>query len=294
MAGVLKTQKDIERARQQADELKQKVKKLKREIRESSGRLASSAERLCGRTVLRLLQQGTPLSPEAIITQARAIAGKSDQDAFVLLAERLGEMPAQGEGARNITLDPTVRFVLGETLRTTPIAEPVAYAEVALTPVGERDFTKASTEAHRSQLISLIDAEGPIGRELIYARIRQIWGLSQAYPAIKKRIDAHIDALRSDDRILEDGESFWTVGCQMKPRRRSKRFREIYSSDLVPAIELRAAIVQRLLVDAGSIDEITAAVCEMIGYEATILALKMRVQRCMEALYINGDVIVSR
>lgn len=294
MVGILRTQKDIDRARQRADELKQQVKQLKREIRASSGRITGQAERLCGRTVLHLLRQGKPLSAEAIATQARAMAGQADRDALDLLVEQLNSMPARGEGSRDVTLDPGVRFALGENQRATKRAEPVGYAEAPLVPVVGGDFSKASPDAHQAHLLSLIEAEGPIDRELIYTRIRQSWGLPQAHPALKKAIDACLDALSSEARIRGDEASHWSVGCEVRPRKRSKQFRETYSSDLVPAIELQAAIVQCLLRGEGTTDDIIAAVCEMIGYEATSFALKTRVRRGIVALYSSGDVVAIR
>ncbi|KST56740.1 hypothetical protein AO398_26855 [Methylobacterium sp. GXS13] len=295
MTGILKTQRAINAAQQRADELRQEAKQLKRAIREGSGRLKAQSERLCGQVVLHLLRQGTPASQEAIVAQARVMASGREQEALDLLLEQLRDIPRPDTRSEQITQDPNIKFLLGETLTQTSICEPAEYKEAAASSIKVTDaFFASSPETLREHLIRVIAEEGPISYGMVYTRVRKIWGLAQAVPAMKDAIKSHLTALRDGGHIAGDQESFWPIDHKTVPRRRSKSFREIYGSELIPKVELRAAIVQRLIRVPSTKHEITASVAEQLSYELKSQGLKARIEDEIAQMYKAGDIVAKR
>lgn len=295
MAGILTTNRKIDSARKRIEALEQKAKALKKDIRESSKRLEYHSERICGRAVLHLLSQGVPLSPEAIMEQAQASTRPKEQDALDRLIELIQSDAAVSDSTDKIKADPNVRFRLNESQNDVSTLDPVQYQMAENCSIeADVNFPSAAPDIQQNYLKVLIDAEGPITREVAHRRMAQMLGLSHAYTAVKDAINNQLDAMKEARSIFGDGNSFWPVDCHIRPRERPDIFRNMFSFDQIPKIELHAAIIHCLARQESTKMEIIASVSSQLGYKSIRDTMKSRINSVIDNLYKDKRIVIAK
>jgi len=214
-------------------------------------------------------------------------AAEIDRLRSVLEAARVAEGPAfRGANKDGILIPvaPATSIFTPETVLPPP-SEMSAPAYVAST------FTvTVSVEPHEAPLplltdlvIRIVEAEGPIHRELLARRVAAAFGKARTGGRIRSASDAALDRAVRTGRCLLDGEFAMTAGQRNTPLVRDRSGKDAPAkADQIAPIEIRAAAA-RVIAECGEMsnEELVVATARLLGFSRIGSDLKGWVEACL-------------
>jgi very-short-patch-repair endonuclease len=143
-----------------------------------------------------------------------------------------------------------------------------------------------STAAMAGIVARIIEMEGPIHEAEIVARVRDLWGLGRAGSRIQKAVGAALRVLAARDAHAVHEKCWRLRTAVVIARDRSDvTSASLRKPDLLPAEELRAAILDIVRASAGATRaELPQAVARRLGFAATSAALRQRIDEQVPTL----------
>jgi hypothetical protein len=145
-------------------------------------------------------------------------------------------------------------------------------------------------------LLRIIQIEGPIHRDELLLRLRDLLSLTRTPPRLQDNFGQAIDLLVNGDQCVLDDECLDLPDRPVTVRSRDNVASvNLRKPDLLPISEIRAAIYQ--LIDAAhgvAADEVPMAVARVFGLRTTPPALRQKVNSVVEQLLATGQLAPIR
>lgn len=226
-----------------------------RNRRHAMERLRAAVEAACAED-----PHAVRVAPPVVVDGSGGNCGNGDSTAE---AERGGPVSTgRGESAEGATGGPTVPRVEFVTVHAGPAPWSRPYQDVTpdlLAEVRERSSRQRGMRGVELQdpealdvvadvVLCVVEVEGPVEKEVIYARVRLAWGLGRAGQVVRDRIDRALRRLLKKGKIVQNGTGYDRPGHETEfartpTERCTRRVAE------VPAAERR--LVLRNVVDEG-------------------------------------------
>ncbi len=176
-----------------------------------------------------------------------------------------------------------------------PLSEsgPPLYREAVLHEVPfTQDLASTSPAILARFVTDVIDAEGPVHRDEVIARIRAAWNLARSGGRIQIALEGAIRFAITQGKI--DGDAFLDIpNRKPTPRDRSSvQSAGLRRAEMLPPTEVREAIVAVVGASLGGTrDEIIQAVSRGFGFKSTSSQLRDTIDAQITASIFNGRLI---
>ncbi|MGG7519071.1 DUF3320 domain-containing protein, partial [Allorhizobium undicola] len=223
----------------------------------------------------------------------RAVAAIEEAKASVLSTEKAGRTPSRAVPVEVITIERAAVTEIGLQPVSFESSTPI-YEEAALKP----NLTGELHEAPLSLLVNLVketvEAEGPVHRSEVVARIRTAWGLQRAGNRIEAHVGNAIVAACNGGHIYRSGDFLLWPGAEVRLRDRSAvaslALRRI---EMIPPMEIDEGLVAMLSTSLGATeDEAINAISRGLGFKATSSQLRDLILSRLEILKAKGRLLI--
>ncbi len=165
------------------------------------------------------------------------------------------------------------------------------YVESAFAvPAGElTDMPAARLAEYVGRVIA---TEGPIARDEIVTRLRDLWGYRRAGSAIRAAVEAATETVLHAGGCATEGEFLWRADQPVQVRDRSAVQQEsLRRPENLPPPEIRAAVLQILERNLGAGDaELPRAVATLLGVSSAPAAFRELVTAAIDCLAGEGQI----
>jgi very-short-patch-repair endonuclease len=202
-------------------------------------------------------------------------------------AAECAEMRAAREDAEPASLPPRLHRI-DEEQEEPDVA---GYVESAFSvPAGDLADMPAARLA--DYVARVIATEGPIARDEIVTRLRDLWGYRRAGSAIRAAVEAAIEKVLHAGGYATEGDFIWRADQPVRVRDRSAvRQESLRRPENLPPPELRAAILQTIERNLGAGDaELPRAVSALLGVSSAPAAFRELVTAAIDRLTRDGQI----
>jgi very-short-patch-repair endonuclease len=169
---------------------------------------------------------------------------------------------------------------------------------IQTTPYVEANFrVNSSKEIHRVPrdvltgiVVRVVEAEGPIHKDIVAKRVAKLWGLKQIGNRISKAVDLALKSACKKDRLEQDGCFFNLKGRLARViRNRENVAQNQKKPEHLPPAEIEFAVLTVVREHVGvSFDEIVTTVARLFGSRSTSKQLKEVITKGTLALVHAG------
>lgn len=168
-----------------------------------------------------------------------------------------------------------------------------AYVEAHFpVPSGAHELHEVPPHRMSEIVRQVVVAEGPVHRNEVVIRIRNLWGLQRAGNRIQAAVDAGITAaLVQHTIILQDGDFLDAPKRTARVRDRSAASSlTLRRPDYLPPSEIEVAILGLVKDNLGAtMEEVTQFVARQLGYKSTSAQLRVAIEDRAKLMLQNGS-----